>query len=186
MLTAAQIDKASRYLAETRDSLVASTTTLSSSQWDFRPSTSCWSIAGIVEHLALIENRVHATIANMGNAPDAADLGEQVQKDDFILAAVPDRSTKGQAPPPVCPARRWSGPEALAQFVTSREQTIELLSAPFLRGHVVPHPFFGPWDGYQWILAAAAHTARHTEQVREVTAHASFPQAYALPQAAFV
>lgn len=50
-----------------------------------------------------------------------------------------------------------------------------LVEAPALRGHVIPHPFLGPWDGYQWILAAGAHGARHTAQIEEVKASAGFP-----------
>ena len=30
-------------------------------------------------------------------------------------------------------------------------------------------------DGYQWILAAAAHVQRHTNQMLEVKAHKNFP-----------
>jgi hypothetical protein len=30
-------------------------------------------------------------------------------------------------------------------------------------------------DGYQWILAAAAHAERHTKQILEVIANAAFP-----------
>jgi hypothetical protein len=32
-------------------------------------------------------------------------------------------------------------------------------------------------DGYQWILAAAARTERHTKQILEVKAEAGFPDA---------
>jgi hypothetical protein len=30
-------------------------------------------------------------------------------------------------------------------------------------------------DGYQWILAVAAHSARHTQQILEVKADPKFP-----------
>ena len=30
-------------------------------------------------------------------------------------------------------------------------------------------------DGYQWLLAAAAHTERHTKQILEVKANPNFP-----------
>jgi hypothetical protein len=57
-------------------------------------------------------------------------------------------------------------------------RTAELLSvARNLRGHVLPHPVFGPWDGYQWILAAGCHSARHTGQILEVKADPNFPPA---------
>jgi hypothetical protein len=30
-------------------------------------------------------------------------------------------------------------------------------------------------DGYQWVLGVAAHTERHTKQIREVQATAGYP-----------
>ena len=88
---------------------------------------------------------------------------------------------KGKAPAQVCPTGRWTGPEALQQFVQCREQSHAIAghAAGFARMSF-PHPLFGPWDGYQWLLAAASHGARHTEQIREVKADRNFPanQAY--------
>ena len=131
--------------------------------------------AEILEHLALIEGRVHAIIGNMSSAPEAESTGKQIEMDEVILNEVPKRSTKLKAPEPVCPEGRWSGEEALQCFLTSRERTMQLLAAPLLRGRVRPHPLFGPWDGYQWLLATGSHTARHTDQIREIKADVHFP-----------
>jgi hypothetical protein len=174
-LTAEQIAKASRHLSVTRDLLVESVAGLSPLQWGFRPTFDSWSIAEILEHLALMEGRIHIIIGNMCSAPEAELTGKQIEMDEVILNEVPKRSTKLKAPEPVCPAGRWSGDEALQCFLTSRERTMQLLAAPLLRGRVRPHPLFGPWDGYQWLLAAGSHTARHTDQIREIKADAHFP-----------
>jgi len=171
-----QIAKASQYLTETRDALVDSAAGLSPSQWDFKPAPDRWSIAEIIEHVVLIENRVHAIVGKMDDAPLSDPDSNLARTDDFIVNEVPKRSTKFQAPEFVSPTHRWTGPEALAHFVESRVKTIQLLATAVLRGHVVPHPIFGPWDGYQWLVAAAAHSARHTEQIREVKADAKFPR----------
>jgi hypothetical protein len=40
---------------------------------------------------------------------------------------------------------------------------------------VIPHPFFGFWDGYHWLLAAAAHGSRHAGQIAEIKSHPDFP-----------
>ena len=96
--------------------------------------------------------------------------------DEFILNEIPKRSRKGKSPEHAHPTGRWSGAEALQHFVQCREQSTRLLVSRRLRQHAVPHPLFGPWDGYQWLLAAASHGARHTEQIREVKADRNFPQ----------
>jgi DinB superfamily len=180
-LTMEQIAKASDYLAETRDALVESATGLSTSEWAFKPGSDCWSINQIVEHLVLIENAIQGLIGKMSEAPEAPPGFEPLQMDDLIVATVPKRSGKAKSPPHLVPADRWNGPQALEQFVKSREQTLRLLStATFLalplRGRVRPHPIFGPWDGYHWILATAAHCARHTAQIHELKAEPDFLQ----------
>jgi hypothetical protein len=176
-LTTEQIAQASHHLSTTRDALVELVAGLWGSQWNFRPTAESWSIAENVEYLVLIEGRVHAIIRNMENAPEAISCARQIEMDAFILNEVPKRSTKVKAPEPVCPEGRWSGVEALHCFLAGREQTIQLLAAPLLRGRVRPHPLFGSWDGYQWLLAVGSHTQRHTEQIREVRAHPMFPSA---------
>ena len=45
----------------------------------------------------------------------------------------------------------------------------------------MPHPVFGHWDGYQWMLAAGAHTARHVAQIREIQSTKGFPEFSAVP-----
>jgi DinB superfamily len=172
-----QITKASRHLAVTRGFLVESVSGLSAAQWDFKPSHDTWSIAENLEHIVLIEKSIHGIIESMSHAPEAAPEANRTEMDDFILNEIPKRSRKGKSLEHACPTHRWSGPEALQHFIDSREQSNRLLVTRRLRGHVVPHPLFGPWDGYQWLMAAASHGARHTAQICEVKASRSFPQA---------
>jgi DinB superfamily len=177
-LTTEEIIRAARHLSVARGYLLESVSGLSAQQWNFRPDNDTWSIADNVEHLVLIEGRVHAIIGNMINAPEAEPGHKESGMDDFIINEVPKRSFKVKASSiSVCPANRWTGPQALESFIAGREQTVQLLAAPLLRGRVMPHPIFGPWDGYQWLLAVASHSMRHTNQIREVKAHPDFPQA---------
>jgi hypothetical protein len=175
-LPAAQIAEASRYLEDTRNALVDSVVGLSAQQWEFKPAPDRWSIAEIVEHLVIIEGRVQALVGRMGEAPAPPADWDQAEMDARILREVPDRSSKIQAPPVLCPTEAWSRTEALERFFKTRERTIQLLSEPSLRGHVLPHPIMGMWDGYQWLVAAGAHGLRHTGQILEVKSAANFPQ----------
>jgi hypothetical protein len=165
------------YLEDTRDALVESTAGLSDRQCEFKQSPDRWSIAEIIEHLVIVEQRVHAIIGNLSDAPEPPAGWEQAEVDALVLREVPSRSTRLTAPAQICPSQHWSIAEALEHFCNSREVTLQLLSSGFsLRGHVFAHPVLGPWDGYQWLVAAGAHTARHTEQIREVKSSAGFPQ----------
>jgi DinB superfamily len=176
-LTTEEITTASRHLSVTRGFLLESVGRLSPAQWNFKPNSETWSIAENLEHIVLIENGIHAIIERMNEPFEPVSESDRRGMDEFILTQIPKRSRKVKASENVCPTGRWSGPEALEQFIQSREQSTRLLVSRRLRGHAFPHPLFGPWDGYQWLLAAASHGARHTEQLREVKADRNFPQA---------
>jgi hypothetical protein len=175
-VTSPEREKALRYLEETRSELIGATKGMSDAQWKFKPAADRWSAAEVVEHLVLIETVVHGIAGKMSGAPLSAPDRDVQKMDAFILAKVPDRSEKVQAPPQAVPSARWTPAESLQRFDTGRTETESLLrTAPDLRGHVVPHPVFGPMDGYEWILATAAHTERHTKQILEVKADSHFP-----------
>lgn len=176
LLSSQEVSKATEHLVSTRDGLLSAVRDLSDEQWNFRPEPDAWSIAGILEHLAVIEQRVHGVVARMPDA-DAAEPGRiNSEVEAIILAEVPKRSNKLKAPPFICPSGQCSPEESLALFLERRARTMELLAeAPSLRGHVVLHPVLGPWDGYQWILGVSAHCARHTKQILEWKACSGFP-----------
>jgi hypothetical protein len=174
-LTPDEITRASRHLSVTRGFLLESISGLSGPQWDFKSAEDLWSIAENLEHIVLIECAVHGIIERLSNGPEAPGPDSRNEMDELILREVPKRSHKLKAPPTAVPTGRWSGPEGLQRFVDCRGKTEQLLVTRRLRGPVHPHPLFGPWDGYQWLLAAGSHGARHTAQIREVKDHPNFP-----------
>jgi len=176
-LTPAEKEKALQYLADTRNSLSQAVQGLSDAQWKFKPGPDRWSVAEVVEHLAVLEGLFVKTVQPQIEQSPTGKPGMDVKKiDAIILAKVPDRSTKIQAPPEIVPTGRWSPQESFERFLASRLETINFLStASNLRGHVLSHPALGPLDGYQWVLAVAAHTERHTKQILEVEADPHFP-----------
>ncbi|HUJ41792.1 MAG TPA: DinB family protein [Candidatus Acidoferrales bacterium] len=175
-LTSAELDFAAAYLAVTRDRLEEALKDLSEAQWNFKPSRERWSIAENMEHIAIVEGRVQEIIKSMEQAPAEAPGRDVKQVDAAVLVAVSMRHPKYKAPDRISPLGGRTGRQALQDFLANRARTAALLSSsPNLRGRVVPHPILGPWDGYQWILAAGAHSARHTGQVLEVKEEPNFP-----------
>lgn len=168
--------KAALYLASTSENLLAAVRGLNDAQWHFKSADNQWSIAGVVEHLAIVEGLVHARVEQMSGCP-ADDPARQLgDVDEAIIVEVPLRTQKVEAPPPIQPTGAISPDQAVAQFTERRRRTEQLLqSAPYLRGRVSQHPVLGPLDGYQWILAVAAHSARHTAQIAEIKTHPDFP-----------
>src|SRR5258708_2952180 len=72
-VTQTERDRALRYLADTRDNLKQVTKGLSDAQWKFKPAPDRWSIAEVVEHIAVVEDLVATNIlVKLAEAPAGA------------------------------------------------------------------------------------------------------------------
>jgi len=179
-LTQADRDKGVQYLEQTRDGVIAATKGLSDAQMKFKAAPDRWSIAETLEHITLAEDFLFQNVTDkIMKAPPGAANRDTAKIDAMVLAMIPDRSHKAQAPPPLVPAGRWTPAETLDHFLKSRAKTIEFLeSTPDLREHVEKenNPLGQPMDAYEWLLFTAAHSERHTKQMLEVKADPNFPK----------
>lgn len=175
-LSAEEVEFVRSYLAETREEFIQAFTGLTEGGWKFKRNSECWSPEQIAEHHILTERAIQGLLSRIADAPAPAPEWNPAEIDQFIPVRVPDRSQKGKSPDFLQPAGRWRGEEVLREFVSARQGTMEFLNSPHLRGHVIPHPFFGPWDGYQWLLAIGAHGRRHTAQLIELRSDPEFPR----------
>jgi hypothetical protein len=130
-----------------------------------------------MEHIAASEDTLRGILQQQVlKAPPAP--GRDLKADDEkVLAMVPDRSFKVEAPQMLRPTNRFKSPaESLKHFVESRGKTVELLkSTPDLREHAQDSAVFKKMDGYQFILLIAAHTERHTKQLNELKTDPKYP-----------
>ena len=177
-LSQADRKKGVKYLEETRDGVVAAVSGLSDAQWRFKAGPDRWSIAECLEHIALAEDFLFMNVAeNVMKAGPGAPDRDYARIDGMVLAMIPDRSHKAQAPPQLVPTGRWTPEETLKHFLASREKTIEFMKTdPGLRAHATDSPMGQQLDAYEWLLFIAAHSKRHTEQIDEVKADPNFPK----------
>jgi len=177
-LTLAEKHKALQYLESTKQDVLDATAGLSPAQWNFKPAPDRWSIAECMEHIAAAEDFIRGNIVDgVMKAPPAP--GRDVAAVDAgILENIPARKTKVQAPEPLKPTNRFGSPEgSIKHFVESRAITEEFLkNTPGLRDHAADSPTGAKWDAYEFILLIAAHSERHTNQIKEVKADPSFPK----------
>ncbi len=177
--TAADRDRAMKYLESTKQGVINATDGLSDAQWNFKPEPDRWSVAEVTEHIAAAEGFIRGMIVEqVMKAPARPDGDDVAALDELVMAKVPDRSNKRQAPDPIKPTNRYgSGPASLKAFMDSRAQTEEFLTShDDLRAHATDSPFGKKLDGYQWVLYIAAHSERHTKQILEVKADPNFPK----------
>jgi hypothetical protein len=177
-LTQADRELGVKSLQQTRDGVVAATEGLSEDQMKFKPAPERWSVAETLEHIALTEDYLFQnTTDKIMKAPQGTADRDTAKIDAMVLAMIPDRSHKAQAPPPLTPTGRWTPAETLDHFWKSRAKTIEFLeSTPDLRQHVTDSPIGQPLDAYEWLLFISAHSERHTKQILEVKSDPHFPK----------
>ena len=177
-VTQAEKDKALQYLETTKKNVLESTKSLSEAQWNFKPAPDRWSVAQVMEHIAAAEDFILGMVKEKVMMAPAGEPGRDVKKtDEGVLAMIPDRTNKVQAPEPLVPTNRFGSPEgSVKHFVESRATTEDFLkSATGLRDHVTDSPM-GKLDGYEFVLLIAAHSERHTKQINEVKADPNFPK----------
>ena len=177
--TQADKDKALAYLESTKKGVLEATKGLSEAQWNFKAAPDKWSVAECVEHIAAAEDFIRGmAVDKVMKAPAAPDR-DTAKIDAGIMAMIPDRSQKAQAPDELKPTNRFGSPEgSLKHFVESRTATENFLKdTPDLRAHAVDSPLGGPkLDAYEWVLFVSAHSQRHTKQIEEVKADPNFPK----------
>lgn len=182
-LSQSERDYAMSYLHATRKMFLDSIAGLSDAQWNFKAAPDRWSIAECAEHIAVSEQFLRGLANQSLKSPATPEkklpAAEMRAKDEKIVAAVPDRSQKFQAPEPIRPTHRFKSPEeTVAQFRKLRDDNIDYIdkTQDDLRAHFFTHPVLGQMDTYEWYLLLAGHSERHTKQIQEVKADPGYPK----------
>jgi DinB family protein len=177
-LTQADKDKAILYLESTKIDVLDATTGLSPAQWNFKPAPDRWSIAECMEHIAAAEDFIRGFVIEKVMVAPAAPGRDVVAIDAAIIENVPARKTKLQAPNEIKPSNRFGSPEgSIDHFIESRAKTEALVKdTPGLRDHAADGPSGIKWDAHEWVLLIAAHSERHTNQIKEVKSDPNYPK----------
>ncbi|MGC1617700.1 MAG: DinB family protein [Candidatus Acidiferrum sp.] len=177
-VTPAEKDRAIQYLEKTKQGVIDATRGLSDAQWNFKAGPDRWSIAQCMEHIAAAEDYIRGIVVEKVMIAPAVPGRDLKKTDDAVIAMIPDRSQKAQAPEPLVPTNRYGSPEgSLKHFLESRTATEEFLkNTPGLRDHAVDSPIGMKLDAYQFVLFIAAHSERHTKQILEVKADPNYPK----------
>jgi uncharacterized damage-inducible protein DinB len=154
-------------LKESLESLREAVAEITAEDAGDNPAAGRWSARECVEHLTISEESMLKRL-KAGEA-----LAEPIylpEREARMAAGVADRATHVQAPPAALPTGRFASlAEAMEAFTAARGRTIEFIeSDPNLRALQVTHPFFGPISGYELAAIIAAHSVRHTLQIREI------------------
>lgn len=170
-------------LDTTRAGLLKEVQGLNQTKLHFKPDSSQWSVAEILEHLGVWEELLFWDLFSNQNTPEQPELVSIVKKNDSIMLAYGTDPAKGQSPIVALPLGRFKTKEELVKYFTFfRDEVIKLVrttTADF-RLHFIYRPKdWGVWsvrDLYQYTVIFITHTTRHANQIRRVKAHANYPK----------
>ena len=155
-------------LDSVHNKLIETVSPLEPALFSKRPSEDEWSVAQIVQHLCLVEERVIKDLER--------EIAKEPQSIGFLRKLVPtsivsSRLVRVKAPKAVNPVAVLDKNIAIENFNCARN-TLKALCAA--HGHdrfrklVFKHPFLGDIDGVATISFVGYHEQRHYKQIREV------------------
>ena len=157
-------------LNATRSRLLSELDGLSDEQLNWKPDDSTWSIAQVVQHIAMGESGIVQPIL-LGLAQNPTFTPKTLPLDHLLL----DRSRKVNAPERLHPSTEPKTVGKLKEILhNSREKFLDVLSrvedSSLLdkTSPPVPHPAFGELSTRQWIQFGILHEARHILQIEEL------------------
>jgi hypothetical protein len=171
-----RIEELIEFLGAHRRSVYEAVAAVPASLRDRKPAPDRWSVAEVVEHLAIVEQRVAALLAMRVTAARASGVGPDPETSSVVESypnpgAVVDRSTKASSPSTVHPTGTVSataGTRALVQAHAAMISSLQNASGVSLTEMMQTHPVFGPLNLYHFIVALGLHDERHAAQIREI------------------
>lgn len=171
-----RIEELIEFLAANRRSVYEAVAAVPASLRDRKPAPDRWSVAEVVEHLAIVEQRVAALLTMRVTAARASGAGPDPETSSVVESypnpgAVVDRSNKAVSPSPVQPTGTvdaTAGTRALVQAHAAMISSLQNASGVSLTEMMQTHPVFGPLNLYHFIVALGLHDLRHAAQIREV------------------
>ncbi len=171
--------KALQLLDDSQKEFLSSIDGLTDAQWKFKAAPEKWSIAQTAEHIMLSESLIFSAVTGSLQVPADSDweakTGDKAAKLEKTLL---DRSGKAKAPEALQPQSNLTREEIVSRYKEARAKTREFAKTTdvALKEHLVPNPFFGPLNGYEWLIYVPLHNMRHNLQIAEVKASPGYPK----------
>ena len=162
------MNRSLRRLDSVHQKLLETVSPLEAELYSKRPSPDEWSVAEIVQHLCLVEERVIKDLKQaIASEPQSVGLLRRL----IPTSIVSSRLLRVKAPRSVNPVAVLEKEKTIENYNRARSDLKQLVSA---HGHsrfrklVFKHPFLGNIDGVATISFVGYHEQRHYKQIREV------------------
>lgn len=171
--------QALRWLDDSQKDFLAAIDGLSEAQWKWKPAPNRWSVGEVAEHVVLAESALFATARKTLTVPANPAWEEATKgKTARLEAILAPRIGKAQAPESIVPQGGLTLAEVQERFAKQRVEIVQFTkeTGASLKEHIIDNPFFGPLNGYHWLIYGPLHTMRHTKQIAEVKAAVGYPR----------
>ena len=103
-------------------------------------------------------------------APDSDWEAKTKGKTERLVAVLAPRLGRAQAPEAIVPKGAMTQAEVRERFLRLRAEIVKFAAEndALLKQGIVDNAFFGPLNGYQWLIYAPLHTMRHDKQIAEM------------------
>ncbi|MBA2379386.1 MAG: DinB family protein [Blastocatellia bacterium] len=136
------------------------------------PDGESWSIAHIVEHVAMVEEGIIKLCGKLLRDSEAGGRtsdGSVKLSESFVSKATESVRVKLVAPDFVQPSGKLRVDESLSKLRENGER-LEKLRQSFESfdgtGATFPHPAFGPMTAQDWLVLCGGHQDRHRRQIK--------------------
>ncbi len=162
------MEKVIARLDSTHRKLIETIKPIDDERFKRRPSPDEWSIAEIVHHLCLVEQRVLKGLeAELSNPPVRVRLLQRLMPVSLLVGS---RVVRVKAPKGLEPLNPPSKAEVIANYDSARRSLKEFSAAHGREGMkqlAMKHPFLGVFDGVTAIAFVGHHERRHIKQIKE-------------------
>jgi hypothetical protein len=164
------------YLAAHRRTLHEAVASVPAQLREVKPADGSWSVAEVMEHVSLIEQRIAMLVGKHAAAARASGVGPDPDTSSVVASyvnpeQVVDRTVKIVAPAPVQPTGTLDAAAGSQAFDNAHDALVTSLreaNGVSLEHAMQTHPVLGPLNLYHWIVATALHGDRHAAQIREI------------------
>jgi hypothetical protein len=174
-----QLEEITGYLARVRTNLADIVERTPAPKFLHRPRDGGWTGAGIIQHLGKVEGASTKLLEGLFAKAMAEGMPMETETRSWMHSLdhyrALDRNVLIEAPERLVPdanaelAASWTSLQAVRQRLL---RAVDLVDGRDLTVVNAPHPKFGVFNGYQWILMVGQHEERHLSQLRETLSEA--------------
>jgi uncharacterized damage-inducible protein DinB len=140
---------------------------------DTVPPSGGWSVAQIIQHVAIIDGRIAQLIERAIASAPASDEEPDIESvlHSRRVQAVLDRSVKVESLEMFVPTEQWSNEEGLQKLAAAHARLLAVVrsaAGKALTDIKYPHYLLGDLDMWRWMAFAGTHEARHAAQITDI------------------